>query len=250
MPKTENRLCEILNQRLSNVKGAHNYVNRASEVVVFGSMSAGLERPDSDIDVLCVGDCEYKLKADLIDLIVVPSETTQSARWLQSELATHVGKYGIWIGGVSFWKEKVRVGPRAVDEKRHRVSAFIKSLQSSWFRLDGRFHLKYSIKLRRETQRLLLLERGIAVPPTSILDHSWVNISNSYREVGQRLEEFASSAPAKFVDDLLTRVDLDMESSWVRNHGGSLTLSPPEEKLKGRTARPARCSPNVPAATV
>ena len=215
MQKVDNRLSEVLNQRLATVDYAKRYVNQASEVIVFGSMSARLERPNSDIDVLCIGDCEYKLKTDLLDMIVVSSEATQSGRWLQSELATHVAKYGIWISGVSVWKGEVSVGPAAVDEKRRRVSAFIKSLQNSWFRLDRRFHTKYSVKLRRETQRLLLLERGIAVPPTSILDHSWASISNSRSEVGRRLEEFAPNAPAKFVDDLLARVDLDMESQCV-----------------------------------
>jgi Nucleotidyltransferase domain len=212
MRKTEGQLLSLLNHRLGTSQGAQLYVNRASQVIIFGSMSAGLETPASDIDVLCVGDCEFKLKTPLLDLIFVPSKSTQSDGWLQSELATHVGKYGIWIRGASLWKTQARVGPAAIDKKLHRVAAFMQSLQNAWFKLDARFHIKYSIKLRRETQRLLLLERGIPVPPTSVLDHAWSSDSAlSRNEVGRRLEEFASSAPGKFVDELLYRVDSPKE---------------------------------------
>ena len=42
------------------------------EVIVFGSMSGGLDRPDSDMDVLCVGGGDHKLKKSGLDLIIVP----------------------------------------------------------------------------------------------------------------------------------------------------------------------------------
>src|SRR6266446_5877768 len=118
----------------------------ASEIIVFGSMSAGLERPDSDMDVLCIGGREYKLKSRLLDLIVVPLDSTRNQSWLQSELATHVCEYGTWIKGTPIWKDDVRIGLRAVDEKHHRVSAFVRSLQNSWFKLEECFRVKYSVK--------------------------------------------------------------------------------------------------------
>jgi predicted nucleotidyltransferase len=223
MRKPENRLAVLLAQRLAAARYAGRHVDQASEVIVFGSMSAGLERPNSDLDVLCIGDCEFKLKTDLLDLIVLPSEVTHNGLWLQSELATHVGKYGVWIGGASLWRGEVRVGQRAIDEKRRRISAFINSLQNSWFKLDPRFLVKYSVKLRRETQRLLLLEREIAVPPTRILDNSWESISISRGDISTRLREFALNAPVRFVDDLLARVTSDMENRYVSETGFSVS---------------------------
>jgi len=93
-------LGEVLSQRLGrNGSQALRFFDQASEVVIFGSMSAGLERPDSDMDVLCIGGDYFKLKSKLLDLIVVPLEATKKQAWLQSELATHVGAYGTWITG-------------------------------------------------------------------------------------------------------------------------------------------------------
>ena len=47
---------------------------QASEVVVFGSMAVGLERPDSDIDILCIGAFDFKVKTNSLDLIATTVE--------------------------------------------------------------------------------------------------------------------------------------------------------------------------------
>jgi predicted nucleotidyltransferase len=216
-------LAEVLSQRLKTIdKRAQLYVAKASELVVFGSMSVGLERPDSDIDIFCVGDCDYKLKSDLLDLVIVSSERVRQDLWLQSELASHVAKYGVWITGVSSWKREILLGENAIVAKRRRILAFMRALHGSWFKLNERFRVKYSVKLRRETQRLLLLERGIAVPPTSVLDHFWASLSISRNEVRERLRSFALNVSGEFVDDLLSRVSAAME--WYAAPGKAFRI--------------------------
>ena len=218
MLRTRESLAEVLGQRLmiSGPRAQHCF-DEASEVIVFGSMSAGLDRPDSDIDVLCIGGCDYKLKTGKLDLIVVPLEATKSRAWLQSELATHVGEYGTWIKGAPSWKADVRIGPRVLHEKRRRVTAFMRSLQSSWFKLEECFRAKYSVKLRRETQRLILLEQRIPVPPTRILDCYWASVSKSPNQVCDRLRQFASDAHGSFIEDLLARVDAHFQANSIRS---------------------------------
>jgi predicted nucleotidyltransferase len=227
-------LSELLQQRLaSSNQQARQYVDQASEVIVFGSMSAGLERPDSDMDVLCVGGREYKLKSRLLDLIVVPLDLTRNQSWLQSELATHVCKYGTWIKGTPLWKGDVRIGLNAVEEKHRRVSAFMRSLQNSWFKLEECFRVKYSVKLRRETQRLLLLEQNVAIPPTRILDYAWPSVAGKSYDVCHRLRQLATTAHDSFVDDLLGRVQAHLEANQV-----------PLERLP-RTSRDIHFTPSL-----
>jgi hypothetical protein len=65
--------------------------------------------------------------------------------------------------------------------------------------------VKYSIKLRRETQRLMLLEQGVAVPPTRVLDHEWTSVSQSVRDVRDRLHQIVPNPSDRFVVDLLAQ---------------------------------------------
>jgi hypothetical protein len=218
MQSNKKSLGEVLSQRLrSSGPQALGFFEQASEVIIFGSMSAGLDRPDSDIDVLCIGGGDFKLKSRLLDLIVVPSEATKSHAWLQSELATHVGAYGTWIKGTPLWKSDLRIGRSAVNAKFRRVSAFMRALHESWFRLEECFRAKYSVKLRRETQRLILLERNVAIPPTRILDHSWSSVSKSPRDVCTRLCQFTSNADRRFTSDLVDRIDAHFQGDCVQN---------------------------------
>jgi predicted nucleotidyltransferase len=205
--RTKEHLNEILNIRLSSAPlAARESLRDAAEVIVFGSMAAGLDRRGSDIDVLCIGGCDYKLSSRLLDLIVVPSSSTKSRKWLGTELATHVAKYGIWIKGVPEWRDDAHVGQRTIEEKRRRISAFLGSLQLSWLKLQECFRAKYSVKLRRETQRLILLEQNVPVPPTRILDGLRLGIGQPTTEVCERLAQLSPSS-AGFLQELLSRVN-------------------------------------------
>src|SRR5271170_5656126 len=125
MLRTRTSLTEVAIARLgANGCAAQWCFDEAREVVVFGSMSIGLETPDSDIDILCVGGSNFRLKTESLDLIAAPLAATRRSLWLQSELASHIVEYGTWIKGSPVWSSEVRIGQKAIDEKRRRVAAF------------------------------------------------------------------------------------------------------------------------------
>ena len=116
MHPTEQRLRQIVQTRIRAI-GVEEFVECASEVVVFGSVAMGLQKTDSDVDLLCFSDRHYKRKSNFLDLIIVPRQCSQDAEWLESELATHVARYGRWIKGAGAWKEKARIGREVVEHK-------------------------------------------------------------------------------------------------------------------------------------
>jgi hypothetical protein len=194
-------------------------VQHASEIIIFGSMSVGYDRSNSDLDVLCVAGSEYcKFKNKSLDLIVVPSGITRNRSWLESELATHVAAYGSWIKGAPTWIVDPRIGQNAIRDKRRRVSAFMRCLYTSWARLEACFQIKYATKLRRETQRLMLLERNVPVPPTAVLDDSWASPTGSHHDVSERLRRFSPVCPSSFVDCLLSRVDFQVSDDQMHSN--------------------------------
>jgi len=188
----------------------------ADEIVVFGSMAAGLNRPDSDVDVLCFGERESKLKSRSLDLIVLPRKSVSDPAWLQSELASHVSRYGVWIKGVPEWLTQVGIGEQAVTEKRRRVEAFMRCLPAAWPTLDQRFKRKYSIKVRREAQRLLLMRRGQAVPPTRLLDEYWQDLAAFEGELGEYLHHLAPGGETRFSREFFSLLGQNLSTS-VRN---------------------------------
>jgi predicted nucleotidyltransferase len=205
--RTRDDLVQIVTRRLTAASRVpHEYFEQASEIVVFGSMSVGLDGPTSDIDVLCVGGQECKLRANALDLLVVSQDAIEDSSWLQSELASHVSQYGIWIKGVPNWRMRARIGLTAVEEKRRRVAAFMKYLPESWPGLNQRFRRKYAMKVRREAQRLLLLERGVPIPPTRILDTGLDGFSECPCEILECLRRFASSAHYRFVEEFFVHI--------------------------------------------
>jgi len=207
MSRTRESLAQIAVERVWKLAYGAKYFDESTEVIVFGSMSLGLERPDSDIDVLCVGSHEFKLKTDAVDLVGVPIGQVGRSPWFESELASHIAEYGTWIKGSSHWACKAKIGQHALDNKRRRITAFLRSLPGVWLRLDEGFRVKYSVKLRRETQRLLLMERGTPVPPTKILDSFWNTVSKSPFDVHDRLRRLTPCSHSQFIEDLLDRID-------------------------------------------
>jgi predicted nucleotidyltransferase len=217
MLRNRERLTQIAMERLAaSGHRAQQCFSEASEIVIFGSMSVGLERLASDIDLLCIGRRDFTLKTHSLDLIALKVETTTSAGWLESELASHIAEYGTWLKGSPEWCSEVQIGQNAISEKRRRIAAFMKALPNSWSGLDEVFRVKYSVKLRRETQRLLLLEKGVSVPPTRVLDDCWSGISRSPCEVHDRLSRLASCPSNNFIQDLFGRIDAHFE--MTREH--------------------------------
>lgn len=158
-----------------------------------------------------------------MDLIVASSDLIRSKAWLGSEIAGHIARYGVWVKGEPVWQQSVSVGSVAIDRKRRRVLSYLKALEEKWFVLDAVFREKYSYKLRREIQRLLLLERQIPIPPTKILDSFWETTPFSPSDIRVRFAEFIGTIETPFVRDLAAR----MADFFVRNSrdSGILKLS-------------------------
>lgn len=205
--KSKQALSHLVTQRVANAAQASTLFDECGEVVVFGSMSAGLERPDSDIDVLCCGKQYSRFKSDELDLTVVPIDEMRTRQWLGSELASHILEYGTWIKGACGWALNVRMTREAGEKKYRRVKTFIKVLPGLWPQLDETFRVKYATKLRREAQRLILIEGSTPIPPTRILDDTWRHHPRSLGEVYDRLKRIVSPADRDFRADLLRRIE-------------------------------------------
>jgi predicted nucleotidyltransferase len=211
-PTSKESLAATINETVASV-GVHaqTLVREAVEVVVFGSAAAGLNTPNSDLDILCVGGSDTRLKTPTLDVLAVPVEAITNPTWLHSEIASHISKYGVWALGSGGWRADVSIGAATVAHKQRRIAAFMGSLPRAWFELQECFRLKYSTKLRRETQRLILLERGIAIPPTRILDDSWTSLFGSSEEVYLRLRRLAHVRERIFETDLFERISMHFE---------------------------------------
>jgi len=151
--------------------------SQCTELVVFGSRAAGLETPFSDLDVLVVR--KHGLAMPLpgvrgIDLVFRTEDEILSAEWLKSEMAGHIAACGRWLQGSGRWRNNalaVRGEPNeAAEAKRRRISRLAEALRNHWDRLTPDFRRRNLTTLRREKQRLQLLQSGIAIPPTRLLD--------------------------------------------------------------------------------
>ena len=174
MDKLESALTKCLRTRMGK---AHmrwsDFSRQSTEIVVFGSRAIGMGRQSSDLDVFVVGDGTKRIKGFGIDLISVRAAELGLQSWLRSELAGHVLQYGVWLKGSGAWRERVFVGPEAVRQKERRLTSLVRSVKHSWERLHPAFQLKYRVSIRRELQRLLLLQAAIPIPPTPVLDLEW-----------------------------------------------------------------------------
>ena len=144
----------------------------ASQIVVFGSFAAGLNVPLSDLDVVCIGN-GTRLKNRFLDLCWVSDENVCKYEWLGSELAGHVAKYGVWLNGPDDWRGATFTSNAAIERKRRRILSLARTVSRLWERLHPIFRAQYDVTIRRELQRLKMLEAGISIPPTRVLDETW-----------------------------------------------------------------------------
>lgn len=147
-------------------------VTRATDVVLFGSRAVGVEKGDSDWDLLCIGSGPAR-EPGSVDLIWIGEQATLSRAWLGCELASHVAAYGIPLLGACAWMPNVHIAPEAAQRKRVRARGRIVSMSRVWSALRPSFQAKQAVLLRRELQRAELLDGGNAVPPAAILDARW-----------------------------------------------------------------------------
>lgn len=143
-------------------------------VWAFGSRATGCSTSESDWDVLIVSPEEpprSRRRAGQLDLVFVGAPSFFDA-WRNSELATHVAKYGVWLSGHR--KLRVMSDPlAAADRKAQVVGRRVVVLDRLWDALTMRQRQWEALRLRRDLQRSALLASGVGVPPSAWLDAAW-----------------------------------------------------------------------------
>jgi hypothetical protein len=180
-------------------------VDASTEVVIFGSRAVDMHRPDSDLDVLLVGENTGRLRVAGVDFVTLSSEELASSLWLGSELASHIAEYGKWIKGCGSWRYKVCASDRAAMRKQARIVGLLMRAPKWWSKLHPVFHTKYKLTIRRELQRLDLLRRKIPVPPTYTLDSDW----DQHRSGSDSLLEVAATLPVNSPAFHLAKICID-----------------------------------------
>ncbi|HZR58129.1 MAG TPA: nucleotidyltransferase domain-containing protein [Terriglobales bacterium] len=170
-PQFENRLHTLISNSGATYE---KLVGASTEVVIFGSRAIGVNRPDSDLDVLLVDTNVGRPRVAGIDFVILRLEELASSRWLGSELASHIAQYGKWIKGPGSWRHQVHISDRAAMRKEARIVGLLMCAPKWWSKLHPVFRTKYELTIRRELQRLDLLRQRVPVPPTHALDADWV----------------------------------------------------------------------------
>jgi Nucleotidyltransferase domain len=151
------------------------------ELVLFGSRAADLGRPDSDWDILCVGDSAPRLRwssqsgrrTPVLDIVWLAPAMLNSEKWLGSELANHIKNYGVVIRGRCPWRESIRTSEFALERKLRTISIRSKFIAEYCSHLAAPYLARHKLLLRRDLQRLDLLTRDLPIPPSLLLDDAW-----------------------------------------------------------------------------
>jgi hypothetical protein len=151
----------------------------AQAVALFGSRAVGCSHDGSDWDLLCVGGGS-SFRSPLVDVVVISPLGIERGEWLGSDLAGHILVHGIWLIGTCPWNALQVRFDLAARRKAARLARKVVSLERSWSLLGERHRVKHMTQIRRDLQRLGMLERERAVPPTAYLD-----ATNSSDDAGQ-----------------------------------------------------------------
>jgi predicted nucleotidyltransferase len=176
--------------------------SESQEIVVFGSFAKGLQRPNSDLDIFCIGPTKTHFKSKTLEIMILPEYELYSELWLGSELANHISAFGLALGGTPEWFSTAAISRDAVGKKKRRVNAYLRSLQKAWPVLTPEIRRRYEIKVRREVQRLSLLTRNLAVPPTKLLDIAF----DPARGMDKGLVDTLSPAEQNCLNELFPRL--------------------------------------------
>ncbi|ADW70444.1 nucleotidyltransferase domain-containing protein [Granulicella tundricola] len=182
-------LAAVMQNRLqTSSEEVRRLLQNCEEIIVFGSYAAGLSTSASDLDIFCIGNERKHLKSKAIDLLVLRKEDVRLPLWLGSELASHIKEFGVPLTGEHDWLKDVTQSLVAITKKENRINAYSRSLNKHWMALNGSSKKKYSLKVRRELQRLSILVAKHPVPPTKILDQLW---SSPNTRVSEELRVFS-----------------------------------------------------------
>lgn len=162
----------------------------AQGIALFGSRAADCSRDGSDWDVICIGSGTSRRIGE-VDLVWIHPRFAESDAWLGSDLAGHIGRHGVWLEGECPWRETDARFDVAAQRKREGIERTLRSLSSAWGLLGRRYRERHIERVRRDVQRLALLQRSVAVPPTACL----VAAAGESREIlGEMLAGYGAMA--------------------------------------------------------
>lgn len=168
-------------------------LDRAREIIVFGSRAAGIQSPNSDLDILYVGDIPLsRVKSPQLDLLWLRPEVVDSEKWRGSELAGHIAAYGRWLHGPGDWRTEVFSGALAVQRKQRQLEDRMQAFLASWDDLAPPYRYRLFTLIRRDLQRLELLCQGRPVPPTPLLESAWQKVEDPLAAVLRLLPHVTS----------------------------------------------------------
>jgi predicted nucleotidyltransferase len=159
---------------------------RAEQVIVFGSWAVGVQRQTSDIDVLCIGRGRT-FSSDHLHIIWMSSERLADHVRRGSELACHLANYGIWLKGTRTVPKHVSPSTDTINRRRYLIDSRMRALTTYWPQLRSEFRKKHALKVRRDLQRLRLLEAGRANLPAPALDKQWLKMRHRAKHVSEWL---------------------------------------------------------------
>lgn len=137
----------------------------SEEIILFGSYAHNCEHPDSDVDMLFIGDGKRKSRK-YFDFIWVKPSRVKSKSWLSSELALHIANYGIWIKGDGLWRKQTFFSHAAITKKKQRIFNRLLHLYLQKDELSLQKKQFFVQKVLLNTIRLINLYRKIPNPPT------------------------------------------------------------------------------------
>jgi PAS domain-containing protein len=104
------------------------------------------------------------------------------------------------------WRTATFTGSAAIERKRRRIVSLSRTVTRLWERLHPVFQSQYDVSIRRELQRLRLLEEGVPIPPTRVLDDRWrVEGSSSLFEFRNSIEQLHPYTHHPDAPDILKR---------------------------------------------
>ena len=144
----------------------------AQAIVLFGSRAAGCATSASDWDLLCIGDGRSHKLRDL-DLVWIDPRALDTPAWLGGDLAGHVAAHGLWLEGEPCWDLSCVDFAAAARRKEARFVGSLRALAEAWDLLGPAYRMKHATLIRRDVQRWGVLQRGLPIPPSAVLDDRW-----------------------------------------------------------------------------
>lgn len=152
--------------------GDVDYFERARGVAFIGSRAWDCARPDSDWDVLIIGETRDTIRIPGLDLIFADPET-ETDIWYQRDMAFHASGWAKWMYGRQMWDTGKLEWEVAEKLRARRVLSsariFADIIERNAFGRADNFARRHAHKLTDEARRLIALRQRIFIAPTARL---------------------------------------------------------------------------------